>query len=98
MPLDARILSVGVQNDFPVVWVQTEGKGVRVEARVFSVITTGERFDERSTVEFLGTVTLGKDMHSGQPSAWYVAHIFQGYLKSYNNKDEDRREIATELR
>lgn len=87
-----------MQNDFPVVWVQTEGKGIAVESRVFSVITTGEQFEARQSVEFVGTVTLGKDMHSGQPSAWYVAHIFQGYLKSYNNKDEDRREIVAELR
>lgn len=117
MPPRAKVLSLGVQNDYPVLWALVGKTNVvpPSQPRVFSVITTGEHFEwpTQTTAEpfdrlceahplqvherFIGTVTLGKDMTSGNPSAWYVAHVFEGMVNIIKSKDEDRREIAKEL-
>lgn len=98
MPADAQILSVGVQNDFPVIWVITNGKGVPLKDRIFSVVTTGETFEGSDVGDLhIGTVVLGKDMASGNPSAWYVAHIFACWITVGDEKLDDRRELQREL-
>jgi hypothetical protein len=106
MPIDARILSLGVQNDYPVIWAVTSGKGCQTGPRIFSVVTTGEEFEWPSATplpsqhllegEYIGTVTLGK--HMSRESAWYVAHVFEGHMSVLDNKIADRREISQELR
>jgi hypothetical protein len=48
MPGGARPISVGVQNEFPVVWAQVDPK---------AAVTPGEDFDAGG-LEFIGTVTI----------------------------------------
>lgn len=89
MPIDAKILSVGSQNESPVVWalleVNNDGTPMHpTGARIIRGVTTGEEFIAAGC-EFIGTVTL-RD--------WFVFHVFeqtpgvQGDVKSMRFRGE----------
>lgn len=95
MPADAIVLSVGVQNEHPVVWAEVEVDPETLKAihpvvpKIFRGVTTGESFN--GDLRFVGTVTL-KD--------WFVFHIFEEYPAKGTSTDQrdkiadDYREIA----
>lgn len=66
MSRDAKILSVGLQNDVPVIWATVEPL-VTIVTRKFETFYTGERFYPDGKV-YVGTV---------QKSDGIVLHIFE---------------------
>lgn len=89
---DAKILSVGVQNEFPVIWALIDALDPRAATpRIIRGVTTGEPFNA-SMCNFIGTVTL---------KSWFVYHLFEQFdgtsdvVESYASNDYI--EIAREL-
>lgn len=92
MPLDARVIGAGVQNEFPCVYAELEREDAhKVGERVFSIVTTGEYFEAalQSGYRIVGTVSIKE---------WYVAHIIEGGVKILGRKSSDMGEIAAELK
>lgn len=67
LPKGAEFISVGVQNEFPVVWALVDGDETETEQRVIRLVTTGEDFDA-SGCTHIGTVTI---------QGWFVGHVFE---------------------
>lgn len=77
MDIGAEVLSLGVQNELPVMWFSTPWPDFKPEPRIFLVTMTGSEYEAIGT-HFIGTVAL-KD--------WYVAHVFECLNPSNDGAD-----------
>lgn len=69
MPKDAKILSIQIQNDRPVMWVMVDTDS-EFEKRRFEPIMTGQEFEiNRSDQRYIGTYQMLRGM--------YVVHVFE---------------------
>jgi hypothetical protein len=73
LPLGAKILSVQLQDDKPMLWAQINPEAM-TEYRHFRVLMTGEKHVERDDQIYLATL-----QHNG-----IVVHIFED--RFYHNK------------
>jgi hypothetical protein len=64
MPCGARVLTVQLQNDDPVIWALVDPLAP-AETREFYMAMTGESFDAEG-YEYVGTYQAG----------WFVGHLF----------------------
>lgn len=96
IPGRGRILHLGVQNDFPVIWVEVVPDLDEVP-RVFHMLTTGDSFNDDG-LEYIGTF---------EASGWFIGHIYEqvvtsvaaaGGLRASKDFAELRREGALEGR
>lgn len=64
VPLGAKPLSVGLQNQIPYLWceVETENREVSMEIHIYA---TGQEIDKKRWLEFIGRYTLtdGTEWH-----------------------------------
>jgi hypothetical protein len=67
MPEGAQIISLGVENEAPVLYVVIPDEDVPLEQRFIRVVTTGDEFNHKGCA-FIGTVKLND---------WFVAHVFE---------------------
>lgn len=65
LPVGAKILKVGVQDDKIVFWAEVDTYNV-IETKHFEVFGTGWELPEDSTLVYLGTVFMGE----------YVFHVY----------------------
>lgn len=87
MPVGAKIVSLGVQNEYPVMWVSVD-TDAEPKARIFTLVTTGERYEPQQAV--VGTVTIRE---------WFVAHILDGAVRvGGGDKELDLKELQSELK
>jgi hypothetical protein len=86
MPIGAKILHIGVQNEYPVIWAEVDTEA-GIEPRIFTIVTTGERYEAHTG--YVGTATI-RD--------WFVAHIFEGAMKVDRRKATDLAELRAELK
>ena len=68
IPQGATMLSVGVQDEMPMIWAVVDSEAP-LTARRFRVAGTGHRLDLESTVQFIGTIQL----ENGR----FIFHIFE---------------------
>lgn len=87
MPKGAKIVYVGEQNEYPVLYAEVD-VDAEPEPCIFTIITTGERF-ETMTAQYVGMTVL---------KGWYVAHIFRCALPVEGRKTPDMEELQAELR
>jgi hypothetical protein len=66
LPQGAKPLTVGIQNDFPVVWYEVDPEEA-LRPRALRTVTTGEEFDA-SHAEYIGTVVI---------SGWHPVHVYE---------------------
>lgn len=87
MPKGAKIIKLAEQYEYPVLYAEVD-VDADPEPCVFTIITTGERFDSM-TAEYIGIVLL---------KGWYVAHVYQGLLPVEGRKTPDLKELQAELK
>lgn len=87
MPDGAHIVRVSVQNEYPVLYAEVNPED-RVSGRLFTIVTTGEKYDDFA--RYVGTAVI-RD--------WYVAHILEGgaWVEGGDSKELDLREVQAEL-
>lgn len=66
VPAGTRPLSVGVQNEQPVLWALIDTDAPGTETWIIRGVTTGETFNAEGC-EFVGTVQID----------WFVFHVFR---------------------
>lgn len=90
----STILSLGVENEAPVIYALVPNEKKPLEPRFIRVVTTGDEFNPAG-VSFIGSVKLG-----GKP--WFVAHVFEqrmGVVDPISPRwTDDFKEIQKELR
>jgi hypothetical protein len=77
MPIDAIILSVGIEGNKPVIHALVDPKTPEI-VREFILMGTGDAFDTMSPEKvYIGTITRSGHFDHGS----YVQHIFEVILK-----------------
>lgn len=92
MPVGAKILTVTMQNDMPVLYALVD-ESYPPCPRIIRTVTTGDEFDPTMS-EYIGTI------QAGSPS-WFVAHVFEqfeGFGETPSTRwAEDFKQIREEL-
>jgi hypothetical protein len=93
MPDGAKILTVVIQNDMPVLYAQVNPEAP-ARARIIRTVTTGDEFNSLGCT-YIGTI------QAGSPT-WFIAHIFEQHGKASDPVDKrwrhDFKQIRRELR
>lgn len=79
-PPGSKILSLGVQNEIPVLFVEVNPENAGSEQHVIRTVTTGEVFNAEDCV-FIGTVII---------KGWYTCHVYEQAVKGAPDPVEDR--------
>jgi len=69
LPLGAKIVHVGNQNETPCMWVLINEKETRFEIRNFAVVCSGVVFDDSRYISPVGTALLDNGA--------FVVHVFE---------------------
>lgn len=69
LPKFAKVLSVGAQNDMPVIWVQVIVDEPEKEIRKFCLAGTGQHMNGKHQLTFIGTFQILEGR--------FVGHVFE---------------------
>jgi len=69
MPMEAKVLTVQMQNRQPTIWVQVNPQN-ELETRHFTLVGTGQEFDD-TDMKYIGTF---QEVLEGYPLVW---HLFE---------------------
>ena len=70
MPMGARILNVGVQNNVPCFWYIFDTEGVVMRSRDFTIVITGGSSFSIDNMEYVGTFQVD------DRGSEFVGHLF----------------------
>ena len=69
MPMEAKVLTVQIQNDQPTIWAQVNPQN-ELETRHFTIVGTGHEFNDKD-MKYIGTF---QDVPGSIPFVW---HLFE---------------------